>query len=300
MALTAACGSDPPPDPIPQNVTQVAAGGFHSPTDAVASLDGSTFYFAAFDDAGEPALFSTASQAGSAAQPLATGAPLQLPVGLVLSCDGGTVYIADLGDEDVEDPPARVGGIYAQSTAGGAITDLGVTGLESPGGLAMGPDCETLYATARTADGAPALFSLPVGGGAATAIYTGEPMIAPTGLHVDADAVAWVMDHLAEGPDGDGVLFRIPSDGSSIEVVASALDMGTPGGVSTTQGGTTAVMPTKDADGNGQLTTIGLSGGAITQVPASMISDPAGLRVARNARVFAVVDHEGDAIYRAE
>jgi DNA-binding beta-propeller fold protein YncE len=266
----------------------------------VASPDGATFYFAAYDDAGEPAIFQTASAPGSSASAMATGAPLQLPVGLVLSCDGATVYIADLGDEEIDDVTSRVGALYAQPAAGGMLTDLGVTGLEQPGGLAMGPDCETLYATGRTADGAPGLFSVARTGGAATAIFTGDPLIAPTGLHVDADGVAWVMDHLASGPAGDGVLFKIPSNGSSAEVVASDLAMGTPGGVSLTSGGGTAVMPTKDADGNGQLTTVSISTGETNQVAATSITDPAGLRTARNAAVFAVVDHEGAAIYRAE
>jgi hypothetical protein len=36
------------------------------------------------------------------------------------------------------------------------------------------------------------------------------------------------------------------------------------------------------------------------QLATPEISDPAGLRTARNAAVFAVVDSEGGAIYRAE
>jgi hypothetical protein len=76
--------------------------------------------------------------------------------------------------------------------------------------------------------------------------------------------------------------------------------MGTPGGVSLTAGGGTAVMPTRDADGNAQLTSVDIATGVITQLPAPDMADPAGLRSARKAGVFAVVDSEAGKIYRAE
>jgi hypothetical protein len=76
--------------------------------------------------------------------------------------------------------------------------------------------------------------------------------------------------------------------------------MGTPGGVSLTAGGGVAVMPTRDEDGHAQLTTVDIASGDMSQVSAPDMIDPAGLRTARSAGVFAVVDSEGGAIYRAE
>jgi hypothetical protein len=107
------------------------------------------------------------------------------------------------------------------------------------------------------------------------------------------------MDHLADGAAGQGVLWAIPADGSAATEVASDLRMGTPGGVSLTAGGGTAVMPTRDADGAGQLTTVNIATGETIQLAAPEILDPAGLRTARKAGVFAVVDSEGSAIYSA-
>jgi hypothetical protein len=118
-------------------------------------------------------------------------------------------------------------------------------------------------------------------------------------LHVDTDGVAWVMDHNAFGPIGEGVLFAIPSDGASATVVVDDLRMGTPGGVSLTAGGGTAVMPTQNEDGASQLTAVEIESGTITQIPATSIVAPAGLRTAREAGVFAVVDSDGSAIYSA-
>lgn len=292
LALTACHSSDGLPVDPPKHVQMVASGGFHAPTDAVASPDGRTFYFAALDDANTPTLFQSASAPGSTAEVLAQGDPLESPIGLVLSCDGHTLYVADIGGES--------GAVLTTPTSGGALTDLGVTGLVRPGGLAMGPDCASLYATGRTDDGMPALFRIPTTGGAASVVWMGAPLVSPTGLHVDAQGVAWVMDHLAAGANGEGVLFSIPPDGSAANEVASDLRMGTPGGVSLVAGGGTAVMPTLDHDGRGQLTSVDIASGEITQLAAPDLIDPAGLRTARKAGVFAVVDSEGGAIYRAE
>src|SRR5881396_1171649 len=66
---------DLPSDP-PTSVTEIASGGFQSPTDAVASPDGRTFYFAAWDMDQQPALFQVAAEPGSIPRALATGDPL--------------------------------------------------------------------------------------------------------------------------------------------------------------------------------------------------------------------------------
>ncbi len=290
------CGSssetDLPTDP-PTQVTMVASGGFQSPTDAVASPDGKTFYFAAYDDLKEPTIYKVSSAPGSAPEVLAVGAPLETPIGLVMSCDGKTLYIADMGGED--------GAVLALSTsAGGTPTNLGASGIIRPSGLAMRADCKTLHASGRTETGAPALFSIATLGGAATIIYQGEPLVSPTGLHVDNDGVSWLMDHRASGDQGEGVLWAIPADGRAATAVISNLRMGTTGGVSLTAGGGTAVMPTKDALGNSQLTSVNITTGETVQLAAPDMTDPSGLRTAREAGVFAVVDSEAGAIYRAE
>jgi len=60
------------------------------------------------------------------------------------------------------------------------------------------------------------------------------------------------------------------------------------------------VMPTTGADGKGQLTSVVIKTGERADLAAPDMLDPAGLRTARKAGVFAVVDSEGGAIYRAE
>ena len=294
-ALLIGCHSDSPslPTDPPTTVTQVATGGFTSPTDAVSSPDGSMFFFGAFltDEDKTPAVMSTASDAGSTAAPIAMGDPLNLPIGLVMSCDGATVYIADLGGDGD-------GAVLSTPSSGGAISDLGATGIIRPGGIAMGPDCSTLFITGYTADGMPGVFTMSTAGGGTTTVFSGAPLVSPTGLHIDSQGVAWVMDHLAVGDNGEGVLFSV--DGSGATEIASDLRMGTPGGVSLTAGGGNAVMPTVDHDGHAQLSSVNIDSGERTDLAVPAMTDPAGLRTAREAGVFAVVDSEGGAIYRAE
>ena len=277
----------------PTHVTKVVSGGFTSPTDAVASPDGKTFYFAAFDELKSPTIYKVSSAPGSAPEVLATADPLEMPTGLLLSCDGSTLYIADIGGD--------AGGIYSLSTsAGGTVANLGTTNIIRPTSLAMRSDCSTIHAAGRTEDGKPALFSLPTIGGAATLIYQGEPLVSPTGMYVDNDGVSWLLDHRAAGANGEGVLWAIPVDGREAKEVASNLRMGTVGGCSLTMGGGTAVVPTRDRDGNAQLTSIDIKSGDMNNAAIPEMTDPSGLRTARDASVFAVVDSEANTIFRAE
>ena len=59
-------------------------------------------------------------------------------------------------------------------------------------------------------------------------------------------------------------------------------------------------MPTLDPEGRGQLTSVEIKSGEMKQLATPDLIDPSGLRTAREAAVFAVVDSEGGAIYRAE
>jgi hypothetical protein len=174
-------------------------------------------------------------------------------------------------------------------------------GIYAPSGLALSDDCVTLYVTGWTAAGAPALFKLPIDGGTATVVHEGAPFQAPTGMYVDKTEVAWVLDHLASSGD-NGTLFAVSPDGS-VQQVIEDLSLGSPGGCSLDSAGGTAFVPTKSdksEDGPAQLTTIELATGTVTPIDAPEVIDPAGLRTARGAPVFALVDHDGNSIFRVK
>ena len=299
------------PTSPPAQLTKVADSGFRSPMDAVASPDGAQLYFTALteESPARPAIFRVPSSGGTP-EAMHAGAPLGMPTGLVMSCDGSTLFVADMGvaaegeseeagDEEMAMVEGSAGGIFALPTSGGAIARLAADGIAVPTGLALSVDCNTLYVTGWDADGTPALFTVAVAGGAASVVLAGDPLMSPTGLHVDADDVAWVMDHVAANDQGEGVLFAVTPEGVATAVIGG-LRMGTPGGVSLVAGGGRAVIPTLDDEGMGQLLTVEIATGEVTVVPAPDIVDPAGLRTARGAGVFAVVDSEGSAIWRAE
>jgi hypothetical protein len=298
--LLAACGGDDDGGGLttepPEETEMVAQGGFDSPLDAVASLDGETFYFTAFttEEPSQAALFSVPA-AGGDASVLHAGFPLEDPTGLVLSCDGGTLFVADLGPDASELAEGQAL-LYGWDVAGGALSAITLTGMAEVASLALGPDCETLYATGYADDGAPGLFRFGLAGGAAQPVLTGEPLQSPSGVYVDADQVAWVMDHLPRRGSG-GVLWAITPDGEASEVV-SGLGLSEPAGVSLVAGGGTAVIANRTADGEGQLLAVHIESGERTEIATSMI-EPAGLRTAREAGVFAIADSDGDAIYRA-
>lgn len=286
-------GSDGGPAPrAPTTVTLVARGGFHDPVDAVASPDGATFFFSALDDDDRAAVFRVASTPGSVPTPLVSAGALTAPGGLVMSCDGTTLFVAS-GDERAP--------IQTVAASGSELTAVATGGVGSIAGLAMGPDCETLYATGQTVDDEPAVFAIPRVGGEARVVRAGTPMRIPTGVYNDARAVSWVMDRLASDAAAPGVLYAVPADGDSASTVASDLRLPSAfGGVSLIAGGGVAVIGTRGADGRGSLTTFDLTSGARAEIAAPEMVAPAGLRTARDAPVFAIADGGGDAIFRAD
>jgi DNA-binding beta-propeller fold protein YncE len=295
-------GDDQPVTPVaPTEATMIASEGFTNPMDAVASLDGETFYFSAFTDeaAPRPGIFSIPATGGDVKQ-LAAGAPLENPAGLLLSSDGKKLYIADIGHragelgEDAEEIDASV--MYTISTDGGALTRLAADGISEAAGIALSYDEDAIYVTGYDAEGRPGLFTLPPGGGTATAVLVGAPLESPSGVYVDQAQVAWVMDqHPSRGRGG--ALWAIDAQGEASEVV-SGLGLSEPAGVSLAAGGRIAVIPHRTADGAGQLLTVDTQTGEQTTVESTM-REPAGIRSSRQEPIFAVVDSDG-AIYSAK
>jgi hypothetical protein len=111
--------------------------------------------------------------------------------------------------------------------------------------------------------------------------------VSPTGVHVDAQSVAWVMDHLARSDDGEGMLFAIDGEGSITEV-AAGLAMGRHGGVSLTPGGTTAVIPVDDEISGPRLVTANTESGEVATMETPDIEKPTGVAAATQAPVMVI------------
>lgn len=312
----AACGGDSTPPTPPTQTTLVTSGSaegsgnFEGPMDAVSSPDGSTFFFSAHQtdapaDAESTAAIYKVAASGGNAEILTSGGQLEDPSGLLMSCDGSTLYIADLSyqHEDAEleleeDDDSDKSALYTLDLATNDLTPLTHTNIGEAAGLAFDSECKTLYVSGYTAAGVPALFTLSPEGGAASVVAQGQPLESPSGVYVDVDHVAWVMDHQPSVQLG-GALFAIQPDGTA-SVVVDGLTISEPAGVSLVSKGDIAVIPSRDVDGNSQLFTVSTSTGESTIVAAPEMSEPAGIRTATQASVMVVVDTDGDAIYSAQ
>ncbi len=308
IAVAAGCNSNGDgglPSTPPTKVELLADSGFRDVGAVASSPDGQTFYAAASDEDSQPGIFSVAVDSGAVA-PVHLGQPLLYPSDLDVSCDGSQLFVTDMGVadtddsefddlEDEDDAVPEVGGIYVVSADGSSISKLEATGISRAAGVVVSVDCDTLFVTGWTDAQQPAVFTVPVAGGAATVIHEGEPLVSPTGVHVDADNVAWVMDHEARNEAGEGMLFAITLDGEVSEVI-SDLAMGRHGGVSLVPGGTTAVIPTLNEDGDGQLVTASTKTGDVVILEAPHISEPTGVAAARNAPVMVVAGEQSISI----
>ncbi|MDQ3034033.1 MAG: hypothetical protein M3Y87_16580 [Myxococcota bacterium] len=286
------------PTAAPTMFREVARGGFTSPTDAVASPDGRTFYFAAFTLEGIAAIFTVPADGSAEATVRFEGAPLIYPSGLALSCDGATLYIADAVVDPEDD--GKVGSILQMPVAGTTPPiPLGITTIAEPNAVSIGSDCEELIISGRTRAGEQTIFSSAIGPVDPTVVAMSGVLRAPTGLTAEESGTIYALDHLAEGENGRGSLLRIDASGTT--TVASGLRLGTPGGITMTPGGGNVVIGSRRADGTAVLTVFNTSSMATTEValPEAFV-DPAGLRAARSAGVYAIVDSEGAAIYRGE
>ena len=296
LGASAGCGvldSVELPNGAPTSVERIADSGFHNAGAVASSPDGNTFYVAAYDDDRKPGVFAVNAADGSVS-PLHVGAPFVYPTDLAVSCDGSSIYVGDLQLGSSADP--LLGGFAQEAEMTTPIhllsTDGGVQELDTPGvaraaGLIIDTECESLYVAGFGDDGQPGVFRVPLDGGAAETLYSGAPLVSPTGVHVDANRVAWVMDHAAAGEQGEGMLFAVDPEGN-ISEVASGLGMGRHGGVSLAPGGTTAVIPVSDAFNHSMLITANTENGEVSAMETPDITHPTGVAAAREAPVMVV------------
>lgn len=187
-------------------VNQIASQDDWQPIDASPSPDGQVVYFTVQGNG--IGLYKTASSGG---QPelLVDGSVLS-PLGLAVSSDGQTVYVTD---------PKT--GIYQVPTAGGSATLLAgteslipnVPEINNEGGQ------DQLYFSGQASSGKPAIWKMPVSGGAPTVLFEGAPLVAPSGVAIAKDGTVYIVDRGA----GNGLGSVLRLKGSTMEVIASNL-----------------------------------------------------------------------------
>ena len=307
VAATLGCssgGNDSLPTNGPTTLERIADEGFTNAGSVAVSPDGTTFYVLAYDDEKKPTVFGL-DVASQSLEVLHAGEPMLYPADVATSCDGETLFVADMGsagaetevgggDKDVN--AARPGGIYRLDAEGGAPSVVNASGISAAAGVVVSHDCGSLFVSGWTDAGAPAVFRVPIAGGSADVIHEGAPLVSPGGIHIDENEVIWQMDFAARGDEGEGSLFAITQAGD-VTLAASGVGMGRVGGVSLVPGGLTAVVPGTDADGKAQLITANTENGAKEVIAQPDLQYPTGVAAARNAPVMAIATET--AIYLA-
>ncbi len=307
VATTLGCssgGNDSLPTSAPTSLERIADEGFTNAGAVAVSPDGETFYVLAYDESLQPTVFSL-DVASKTLEAMHSGAPILYPSDVATSCDGETLFVADMGSaaaeteigssDEMQNMP-RAGGIYLLSASGGTPSKLDATGISAASGVVVSDDCEALFVSGWTDGGAPAVFKLPLAGGTSSVIHEGAPLVNPGGIHVDASNVSWVMDFAARGEEGEGSLFAITASGD-VSPALTGVGMGRAGAVSLVPGGLTAIVPATDGESKAFLIVANTESGAKEIIDQPELQSPTGVAAARNAPVMAIATE--DAIYTA-
>jgi hypothetical protein len=258
------------------------------PLDATPSPDGRVVYYTALADDGDgnrvAGLFKVPA-AGGSVEAVASGEPLSAPVGITVSLDGKTIFVAD--------PGATTGGaVLTVPASGGAVAPLDGTEGFRPQGVTLSKvkgKPMLFFTGSDPSSGDPGLFSVDPSGGTVVAVASGTPFAEPGGVTVTASGDAYVADAATTG--GFAGIIAV-SDGKP-SVFVERIGVGFPAGITTTRDESKLVVsgldPATRTDvvyfvdvGSGELSALTDTVGAF--------HDPAGLHRAHDTDVFAWAD----------
>jgi sugar lactone lactonase YvrE len=258
-----------------------------SPFDATPSPDGKTVYYTALrEESGErvPGIFKVPASGGTI-EVLASGAPLAAPLGITISLDGTSLYIADPG-------AANGGAIMTLPSSGGAVAPLAGTEGYRPGGVVIAKIDEqpSLWFTGvDPSTGSRGVFTTAPGGGGVSVVASGAPFVEPGGVAVSKEGRAFVADTLAS--DGYSALIEV-NNGQATRFV-DGIGVGFPAGVTLTHDESTVIISGLDpASRTDVVYMVNVETREVSRFTdtVSAFHEPAGLHRAHDANVFAWAD----------
>lgn len=275
---------------------------FYTPMDATPDPDGNQFYFTAMSTRGAGVFRVPA--AGGTVVTLTVGLPLTTPVGLAVSTDGQTLYLADT-QAAIADTLAvtKTGALFSLPSSGGAPTPIAGTAHTAPRGLTVVKEnnVDVIYFTGSAPeDGQPAVMKIPATGGALTVIDKGDGLVEPVGIAVSKAGAIYVADQAASG-NGFGTLFRFQphSDqgrSSHRERLVENVRMGNPAGLTLTLDESLALVSALDTNtGTSQVVVVNTTTraqGIINKV-IGVNRASGGLHRAHNTNIMAWADLVG-------
>lgn len=259
--------------------TKVADGGaeFTSPFDATPSPDGCTVYFTAVDPKTlGGAVFSVAKD-GTGLKRLDTGNLLVAPVGVAVSTDGKTIFVADAGFG-----AADTGAIVSLSSSGGMPTATSTGNAPHSIAVAKEGTADQIYFAGTGATGE-SVFKVAASGGNAAAVVG-----VPGGLGGVAPQSAGGFLFVTAT---SGALSS--STGGAPTLVVGNLDVGLPGGVAVSSDGTAALVATKSGGVSGLLRVVLASKATTFTAVGSGLVEPGGVHRAHGVEVYAFADGLG-------
>jgi hypothetical protein len=200
-----------------------ANGGatFQAPVDAALDPDAKNTYFIA-NSAQGMGVFKSALN-GSTVVSLTVGSPFTTPLGLDVSTDGQTIFVADPGaavQSHLRRPQLTKGMIFRLAATGGAPVAVAGTEGTAPRGLTIVSEngADMIYFTGvDPTDAQPAVMKIPATGGTFTLLDKGSPLVQPTGIVVNKDGLVYITDQ-ASAPNGLGNVFQIKQHHSDSNV----------------------------------------------------------------------------------
>jgi hypothetical protein len=226
-----------------------APGAFSSPRAGVPLADGGLIFIATLEgalssdarEAGERIAILRASAQGAAPRVLYSGDLLVNPLDIAISVDEKTLYIAD--------PAAGAdgdGAILSLASTGGEPVEL-VRG-HTPRAVTVADDGALFFSGNHPETREPGVFELT--GGAALSVFTGAPLVDPSGIAVQRDGTLLVADtrlfdaNPSVGSEAGIVRIR----GGRADIFASGFATGYPAGIALTRNEKTLIVSGEGAD----------------------------------------------------
>jgi hypothetical protein len=258
---------------------------FSLPLDAVPSSDGSSIFFTGVDPGTSPAIFKTAVAAGSTATVVTTGGVLGAPLGLAISSDGSTLYVADPAGTTSSGKDRGV--IFTVAASGGSPAELTPTLDYAPRSVAVakvGTADEVVFIGTDKSTGVDGVFE--VSGAAVTSVVSGKN---PSAVAVGTDGTIYILDQA-------GSIAKVAKGSTTATALGGAsqtLSVSFPSGMDLAQDQSALLVSGFDpANGKESISRVEIASGAVTQLLESSLSgkEPSGLHRAPNADVYAFVD----------
>lgn len=283
-----------------------APQAFSAPRAGVPLADGSVAFIATLEGQPSDELSESGKRMAVLLQPpgkadvttLYSGELLANPLDIALSADEKTLYIADpAGGED------GLGALLTLEVSGGEPS-VALAGSR-PRAVTISEQGEVYFSGSSDDGGEPGVFLL--SGNSATPVFTGPPLVDPSGIAVRKDGTLLVADtRLFDGETelgNEAGIVRI-SDGQA-SVWASGFATGYPAGIALTLDEKTLIISGEGPDRSDTVYLVDTSApsappGVVTASFSTYQDSSAGLKRARNSNTFiwASLAADGGTVYR--